>query len=343
MAVRIRTSEWISGCLISLTATDYASRRKATEVAAYTIHPPSIPKMSSIKSVALAGGSGIIGTAVLKALTEAGFMVTVLTRKYNSHTFPPSVKIAEIDYNDAETLAAALQGQDAVVSAVGYAAIKAQEVLFDAAIKRGVQRVIPSEYGGDPDCAAVRQLPVFAQKVEVESKLKQQIQGTSTTYTLVCNNEFFDWDLDHKFGVDLQAKKMEVFDRGDVPFTATPLEFVAKGVVGVLQHPSETANRVVRLHGKKMTQNRLLQVIQHCGSVDGWEISHASTADREREGYEVLQKQPNNFMGWAIPFLQCAIWGRKFGGDFSQNNDNELLGLKELDDDEIKEIVRSRL
>ena len=272
--------------------------------------------MATFKTVALAGASGSLGTAVLKALLDADFAVTVLTRPESSHTFPSAVKVAKVDYSDADSLATALQGQDVLVSTLGYAAFKGQEMLIDAAIANGVKRVVPSEFGADPEVSAARQLPVFADKVQVEKYTKQKVQGTSTTYTLVCNNELFDWDLDNNFGVYIKGKKMEIFDGGDVIYTATPLDFVARGIVGVLQHPAETANRVVRLHGTSMTQNQLLEIIQTYVGKDGWEITHASTVDREKQGYEILKNDPSNFMGWAFPFLQCSIWGKKFWGRF---------------------------
>ena len=298
--------------------------------------------MTTIKKVALAGASGSLGSVVLKALLDADFTVTALTRPDSSHTFDPAAKVAKVDYNDAESLATALQGQDALICTLGYAAFKSQEMLIDAAIANGAKRVLPSEFGGDPEHSGVRQLPVFGQKVEVEKYLKEKIQGTSTTYTLVCNNEFFDWDLDNKFGVDIQGKKMEIFDGGDVTYTATPLEFVARGIVGVLKHPDETVNRVARLHGMSMTQNKQLEIMQRFAGKEGWEITQSSTEDREKQGYEILQKDPSNMYAWAIPFLQCSVFGKKFGGDFSKNNDNELLGLKELSTAEVEEIIRIR-
>ena len=279
----------------------------------------------------------------MERLLEASFIVTALTRPESSHTFPPGVKVVRVDYHDVDNLTTALHGQDVFISTLGYAAIKEQEMLIDAAIASDVKRVLPSEYGADPEFSAVRQLPVFAQKVEVEKHMKQRLQGTSTTYTQVCNNEFFDWDLDNNFGVDIKGKKMEIFDGGDVTFTATPLDFVARGVVSVLQHPTETANRTVRLHGTSMTQNKLLEIMQRLGSKEGWDISHASTVDREQQGYEILKKEPSNIFAWAIPFLQCSIWGKRFGGDFSENNDNEMLGLKEMSAAEVEAVVRSRM
>ena len=295
-----------------------------------------------IKTVALAGASGALGTAVLDALLAANFTVTALTRQDSTSSFPASVKIAKVDYSSIDDLKAALSGQDALISTVGYTGFLSQEKMIDAAIAAGVKRILPSEYGSDPENANARSLPVFGHKVQIEQHLKEAIKGTSTTYTLVANNEFFDWDLDHSFGVSIASKTMEIFDGGDVPFTATPLSFVAAGIVSVLRNPDETANRVVRLHGVTMTQNRLLSLLKRFAGAEGWKVTESSTQQKEGDAYAALQNDPTDFAPWAVMFLQCAVWGSKFGNDFSKKNDNELLGLKELTDEEVQEIVKVR-
>lgn len=297
---------------------------------------------TTIKTVALSGASGAFGSVLLQALLDANFTVTALTRPDSTHTFPSNVHVAKVDYSSTQDLTTALQGHDAVISTVGYAGVLGQAQLIDAAVAAGVARIIPSEYGSSPLNAAARALPVFAHKVQIEAHLKQAVQGTATSYTLVANNEFFDWDLDHNFGVNVAEKSIEVFDGGDVPFTATPLGFVAAGVLAVLRRPEATANRVVRLHGARMTQNKLLGLFQKHAGPEGWTVTAASTAEREGEAYAALQREPQNFAVWAVMMLQCAVWGAKFGNDFSAENDNELLGLKELSDAEIEEIVKAR-
>lgn len=298
----------------------------------------------TIKTIALAGASGTFGTTLLTALFSANFTVTALTRPGTTHTFPSGVRAVPVDYSSVSDLTSALQGQDALISTLGYAGMLSQTTLIDAAVAAGVKRIIPSEYGSDPNNANARALPVFGHKVAVEQHLKAAVAANpSTTYTLVCNNEFFDWDLDHHFGVDIPSRKIEIFDGGDVPFTATPLSFVAAGVVSVLQNPDKTANRVIRLHGAVMTQNRLLALLKRfTGDADGWSVTHSSTVEREGEAYAALQRDPGDFAVWAVMMLQCAVWGAKFGNDFSGENDNEMLGLRELGEGEIEEIVRAR-
>jgi hypothetical protein len=145
------------------------------------------------------------------------------------------------------------------------------------------------------------------------------------------------------FLIDIKNKKFEIYDGGDSPFTTTPLSMVAKAVVGVLQHPEETKNANIRVHGVSLTQNQLLKHCQDAVGKEGWQISETTTADLERQSYENLKKDPGNVMSWVIGFLKTAIFRDGYGGDFSSNNDNKLLGLKEMSESEVAELVRSRV
>jgi len=68
-----------------------------------------------------------------------------LSRKSSTHKFPEEVKVVTVDYTNIQSLTKALEGQDALVSAVASLAVLSQLVLIDAAVKAGVKRIIPSE------------------------------------------------------------------------------------------------------------------------------------------------------------------------------------------------------
>lgn len=51
----------------------------------------------------------------------------------------------KVDYTNFESLKKALEGQDALVSAVASLAVPSQMLLIDAAVKASVKRIIPSE------------------------------------------------------------------------------------------------------------------------------------------------------------------------------------------------------
>ena len=299
--------------------------------------------MTTIKTVAVAGAAGSLGGPLVKELLDAGFSVTALTRPDSKQTFPASVKVAKVDYNDVESLTATLKGHDALVSTIATAAITQQENLIDASIAAGIKRLIPSEFGCDLSIAKNRQLPVYGQKVQIQEEIERKCRGTTTTYTFVFNNVFFDWGLDAKFIVNLQDKKMEIYDGGEKYFTITPIPLVAKGVVGILQHPEETANRDVRIHGTTVNQKKLLEIAQRVVGKDGWQITEGNTADLERESYENLKKDPGNIYGWIIGFLKRAIFAEEHGGDFSSNNDDELLDVKKMSEQDVEDMIRSRV
>ena len=83
----------------------------------------------------------------MKELLKSGlFEITVLTRESSTHQFPNGVKVVKVDYRNVEALTTALNGQDALVSAVATNAVPSQRQLIEAAVEAGVKRIIPSEY-----------------------------------------------------------------------------------------------------------------------------------------------------------------------------------------------------
>lgn len=97
----------------------------------------------SIKTVAVAGAAGSMGTPLVKELIKNGFSVTALTRS-DSSNFPSEVEVERVDYNDLRSLTEALKSQDAVVSTITTAGVESQKNLIDAAIAAKVQRFIVS-------------------------------------------------------------------------------------------------------------------------------------------------------------------------------------------------------
>ena len=68
-------------------------------------------------------------------------------------------------------------------------------LIIDAAIRAGVQRFIPAEFGSNTeDPAVVERLPMFKSKLAVLDHLKMvSATNTNFSYTAICNGAFFDW------------------------------------------------------------------------------------------------------------------------------------------------------
>jgi len=75
-----------------------------------------------LQRVVITGGSGFVGSAIVKRLAEAGVTAIVPTRKLSraSHLAPQAgVEVVEADIHDPEALGRLLEGADALVNLVG--------------------------------------------------------------------------------------------------------------------------------------------------------------------------------------------------------------------------------
>jgi len=207
-----------------------------------------------------AQASGNLGPAILDQLLKHVFEVTVLTRQVSTHTFPSSVKVRPVDYSSLDSLASALRGQDAVISTMATLALDRQLLLIEAAATAGVRRFIPSEFGSDSSNPKSAALPVFTNKLAAQKALRDKAAArTGLSYTIICTGPFLDWGITRAF-MSVKDKRINLFDGGDRVFSTTTLPTIGKAVCGVLAHPEETENRIVRVQDTTTTLKMLLEM-----------------------------------------------------------------------------------
>ncbi|GFP56017.1 isoflavone reductase homolog P3 [Trichoderma asperellum] len=296
-----------------------------------------------LKNVALIGASGSVGKVLLKVFLDDGrFNVTILRRGSSSATFPSTVKVIDVDYDSLESLTAALAGQDAVVSTINPATpVDTQKRFVDAAIAAGVKRFLPSEFGCDLNNELARTLPVFAPKIEVQNYLKEKAQTTPLTYTFAYSGPFLDWGLEHQFILKTVDSKPSLFDGGNTVFSTTTLNTVAEAVLAILSKPEETKNREVRFQNAAISQNGLLALAKEVAPQRDWQPEVVKVDDLVRVADERLAKGLFDHQTFA-PYLFRAIHDPRYGPKF-ETLDNELLGLKQLTEAEIKDILKQYL
>ncbi|KAK5130290.1 hypothetical protein LTR08_002250 [Meristemomyces frigidus] len=296
--------------------------------------------MSAIRTVAIAGASGNLGPTILKAVVDAGFEATVFARANSTHQFPSGIMIVNVDYNSKDSITQALKGQDALISTIGNASPVLQANLIGAAISAGVKRYIPSEFGSDTTLLENSHLPVYGHKIAHLKDVKDKVNGTQTTYTFLINGPFLDWGLNVGFLANMKERKVDLWDGGDVPFSATPLPKIGDAVVAILRRPAETANKVLRIHGMVLTAQKIVQVAKRVLGPDGWKTSEPSTGDAEAKSWEVLKSDPGNVNGWVLGFLFRAIFAKEAKPEFLQV-DNNLLGIEMTTEAEFETMIRS--
>ncbi|KAH9206227.1 putative isoflavone reductase like protein P3 [Leptodontidium sp. 2 PMI_412] len=299
--------------------------------------------MTTIKYVALAGATGNLGSKVLDALLKSGdFVVTALKRVGSETTVPAPVKVVEVDYDSLDMLRLALEGQDAVICALGMGTdASVHNQLIDASIAANIKRFIPSEFAFDVKNSLARRLPIFENKLKVMEHLEEKIRKSRMTYTYIINSAFLDWGLQHNFILDLSQCNPTIFGSGDEPFSTTTMATAAKAVVGVLKHYEETSNRAVYIQDAVVSQNMLLAIVKKHTPGKAWEPVHVDLAEMKAESDAAMQKGTYD-LSTLYSYLFVALFAEGFGG-LLEPTDNELLGIKEMTRDEIEDLVKAYL
>jgi len=296
--------------------------------------------------VALAGATGNMGPAILQAMLDAGFEVTILTRQGSTSTdslpVNSSQRIVKVDYSDVNVLKSALQGIEVVVSTLASAALDTQKPLIDAALAAGVKRIIPSDFGSDLDNPLDRKLPVFQGKVKTQEYLEELAKSNPNfTYTHMYNGLFFDWGIQIGLIVNAKEHKATIYDGGDVPISMTTLSTIGHAVVGVINNLDATKNRAVRYHNGVFSQNKLIDMFKKIDGKD-WTTEQASTAEIEKGAYEALEKGENIEMAM-LDFIRRAAFSKEHEPAFTGKLDNEILGVKEMTHEEVVEMLKGLL
>jgi nucleoside-diphosphate-sugar epimerase len=303
--------------------------------------------MSPLPSIALAGATGNLGLPILSALLSANYSVTILTRTNGNHSKIPShpnITVKHVDFTSAVSLTPALQNTAVVISCLTTSAMGAQNPLIDAAVAAGVQRFIPAEFGMDSQNTLAMQLPVCVMKVDTQNHLREQVRlHPEFSWTAVANGLLLDWGLDFAFIADPRKHVATLYNGGDVPFSATNLADVARAVIGIIEHQGETTNRVIYVHSTRVTQNQLIRYAKEKDGVE-WDVSVKDTDTIKKESLEELEKGEEADVDAAmLGFAVVAMFDEEYGCDFSGRLDNEVLGVKEMSEKEVRGVVEKFL
>lgn len=262
-----------------------------------------------MQNILLAGPTGNLGPHLAKALKNNGKDVFALVRPKTmadpGKILPLKelgVHLVEGDLNDQPSLEKACKGMDAVISAVGGNEIQLQENLLNAAIKAGVKRFMPSEFGLDPLACERGTCLLFDAKAGFQKKLK----ASGMDYTMFYTNGFMEfWAFGlGELGNSPDSGHVTVFGSGNVNASMTGLPDIARFTVALLDDP-EMKNREARLTTNEMTQEALIRL---------WEKISDSTVQRmkvtESELNAKIQKaQTESDFSTLIPAqLHRSVW-----------------------------------
>lgn len=130
-------------------------------------------------------------------------------------------------------------------------------------------------------------------------------------------------------GFDIAQRKAIIYDAGSEQFTGTTLEGIAQSVVGVLQHPNETANRFMKVQSIRTCQNELLEAFQSRTGCK-WEIERSSAKSLFESGRSKFQ---GGVSGWVLELVVAQLFdpgeARYVVAPSRDDSDSDLLGVFE--------------
>jgi len=262
-----------------------------------------------------------------------------VTRQGSKSTFPPAAKVVSTDYS-TESLLEIFKGQDVVLSVVGVGGFAEQTKIIDAAVKAGVRRFIPSEFGSDTtEAQHIKLVPFFAGKKQVVDYLKSK-EAEGMSWTAIVNGPLFDWGLKTGFlDFDLQHHTASIWDDGKAKFSTSTLATVGKAVAAALSDPQATANKYITIASHTVSQNEILEELEGLTG-EKWKVSLKNTAEESEKANEELAKG-NAFAAYDL--VKALTFGPGSQGDARGVEGglwNDRLGLPKEDlKDSLKKVL----
>ncbi|EHK97730.1 hypothetical protein M7I_6514 [Glarea lozoyensis 74030] len=276
--------------------------------------------MTFIKNIAIVGGSGQMGTPLVKALVESKrFNLTAITRSESDSTFPPTVNVLRGDYDSEDFLQSSFSNQEVLIIILATTAPKdLQPRLIRAATAVAVSYILPTEFGPDTANSALAQAVPF---LFPKKSLRDQIKASqSSSLIAVVNGLWFDF--------------LTNFRAWQTLFSTTTLAQVARGVTKLFELPSSELekfkNHFVYVSSFAVSQTQILRSVQKATgtSNEDWKISSVPVDEAIEMG--LAEFQNGNFKG-----LLDVLYGNNskpgMGGNFEHKLNNELLGLESED------------
>lgn len=239
-------------------------------------------------------------------------------------------------------MTAALKGIDGLVSTVSGKAIENQTVLIDAAIAAGVKRFIPSEYGNVTTNLKLEALPIYSSMFKIKHYLQEKAETGKLTWTVLACGAFLEFIFGGSFFLDFANHKATLFDEGDNRMSSTSLPNIGKAIAGILKNSEATKNKIVRTSEVILTQNKLLRIAEVVRPDITWEISKVPASAVLKEGLDGVSAGDFSEPVFMKILTGTAAAGDIYGGAFDET-DNELFGIKELTEEDLKKLVAGKL
>ena len=138
----------------------------------------------------------------------------------------------------------------------------------------------------------------------------------------------------------MATKTATLLDGGKTPFTTSNVSQIARSIIAVLSHASETANKVVFVESFTTTQLEILVALEKLTG-EKWTLVNKQSGDVRAEGFKAFGE--GKLLEGGASVIQAAVLGKEALEDHTNVEGgiwNARLGLpKENVEEEVKKIL----
>ncbi|KAL3697230.1 hypothetical protein R1sor_011306 [Riccia sorocarpa] len=258
--------------------------------------------MAESKSkVLIIGGTGYIGTYLVRASIKLGHPTFILVRSPTPSdpakanlikSFQDSgVTVLKGDVDDRESLVAALRQVDVVISSVNGEAVASQVKIVEAAKETGtIKRFIPSEFGNEVDRLEI-DFKVLEGVFQTKSSVRREIKKSGIPYTFVISGGFAGYFVSNLANDNVSSPprdKVTIWGDGTTKAILNTEEDIATYTIKSIDDP-RVANKFLHIRPKENT-------LSHGEVVALWEkkIDHnlEKTVVSKEELRKIIEETP---------------------------------------------------
>lgn len=278
--------------------------------------------MASLRSIALVGATGHLGSEVAKALLSPKYRssygsVIFLTRQQPSSS--KAVPGVELRSFTNDTLSQALNGIDVLISTVGPTGHEFKDSLVDAMAGSNVKLYIPSEFGVDHTVNDFSQ-PEWDRKTKHDNKVKASLHQTKVCR--IYSGLFLEDSIGPWFGLDIKNCVFEAIGSADQPISFTALGDVGNLVAQVARMPYEEIPEHMHISSDTMTIRQIAKAME----VAGAPLISITEVDLKAFKQQALNENSDD----PSKYLRFLMGERKIDHTVSGlGNDNELVNPRQ--------------
>ena len=288
--------------------------------------------------------TGNIGRVILGKLNMAKrFDVRVISRKGSPAGLELGEDVVFVDYQSQTSFVEAIRGYHVVINALSVTAVREHHAILDAVLEAQVPRFYPATYGAPPPAAGraislLRDIPFMDTRRQIQHRVESAVIEGKVTYTTLRGGAWLETVLPLPVMFSLPQRKFFMHGYPDTEFSYGSRDLYAEALIKTLEMPEEeTANRNFEVELFRVSQRRMLKLIQETFPTLEWEVVPADCEERYTKALKAMRSGKMDTAQHGA--LMSKICLDPDAAPLPARNDNDLLGVRRVTDEEVKQML----